>query len=111
MAPSKKQTHRDLLRVLQHARPTVRKVILNDANKALVYSICELCDNTLTGNVPLSQSQKQKLRKHKEILKKLARRGESWIKKKKILASQKGGALIPLLLSVLAPALGNLIFG
>lgn len=104
------QKHKDLLRVLQRARPSVRKAILNDADKALVYSICELCDNTLTGNVPLTPSQKQRLKKHKTVLKRLAKRGESWIKKKKTLA-QKGGAFLPLLLSILAPTLGNLIFG
>lgn len=104
------QRHKDLLRVLHRARPSVRKAILNDADKALVYSICELCDNTLTGNVPLTPSQKHRLKKHKTVLKRLAKRGESWIKKKKTL-SQKGGAFLPLLLSILAPTLGNLIFG
>lgn len=110
MPPNKRQEHKDLLRVLQRARPSVRKAILKEADKALVYSICELCDNTLSGNVPLTPTQKQKLKKHKTVLKKLAKRGESWIKKKKAL-TQKGGAFLPLLLSVLAPAIGNLIFG
>jgi len=83
MPPIKRQEHKDLLRVLQRARPSVRKAILKEADKALVYSICELCDNTLSGNVPLTPTQKQKLKKHKTVLKKLAKRGESWVKKEK----------------------------
>lgn len=111
MAPkTRPQAHKDLLRVLHRARPSLRKAILKHADKTLVYSICELCDNTLSGNVPLSSSQKQKLKKHKTILKRLAKRGESWVAKKRALA-QKGGSFLPLLLSVLAPTLGKLIFG
>lgn len=110
LSSTNSQKQKDLLRVLHRARPTVRKAILKDADKALIYSICELCDNTLTGNVPLTPKHKQKLRKHKNIIKKLAKRGGSWLKKKKAI-SQKGGAFLPLLLSALAPALGSLIFG
>jgi len=109
MGVGKRQEHKDLLRVLQRAKPSVRKAILKEADRALVYSICELCDNTLSGNVPLTPAQIQKLKKHKNVLKKLAKRGESWTKKKKALA-QGGGAFLPLLLSVLGPALGSLIF-
>lgn len=110
MAAGKKTLHKDLLRVLHHATPSLRKAILREADKPLVYTICELCDNTLSGNVPLTPSQKQKLIRHKVILKKLAKRGESWKIKKKAL-TQKGGSFLPLLLSVLAPTLGKLLFG
>lgn len=110
MAPTKKHLHKDLLRVLHRAPPSLRKAILREADKPLIYSICELCDNTLCGNVPLTPTQKQKLKKHKTILKSLAKRGESWLTKKKAL-TQKGGSFLPLLLSVLAPTLGKLIFG
>ena len=110
MSPSTNQPHKDLLRVLHRARPHLRKAILKHADKALVYSICELCDNTLCGNVPLTPTQKQSLKKHKTILKRLAKRGESWLTKRKAL-NQKGGSFLPLLLSVLAPTLGKIIFG
>lgn len=110
MTRAKKTIHKDLLRVLKNASPSLRKAILREADKALVYSICEICDNTLCGRVPLTTSQKQKLKKHKTILKRLAKRGESWIKKKKAL-TQKGGAFLPLLLGALAPSLAKLIFG
>jgi len=95
--------------VLARAKPSLRKAILRDADRALVYSICEICDNTLSGNVALKESDKQKLKKHKKILRQLANRGGSWKNKKKQV--QKGGALIPLLLSLLAPSIGKIIFG
>jgi len=110
MAPPKHHKHKDLLRVLHRAHPPLRKAILKHADKALVYSICELCDNTLCGNVPLTPTQKRNLKKHKVILKQLAKRGESWHAKKHALV-QKGGSFLPLLLSALAPTLGKLIFG
>lgn len=110
MSSSTNQHRKDLLRVLQRAHPHLRKAILQHADKALVYSICELCDNTLCGNVPLTPAQKQNLKKHKTILKRLAKRGESWLTKKKAL-NQQGGSFLPLLLSILAPTLGKIIFG
>lgn len=101
--------HKDLLKVLAKAKPSLRKAILRQADKALIFSICEICDNTLSGNVTLKDSDKQKLRKHKKILRQLASRGGTWKKKKQEV--QKGGALIPLLLSLLAPTVGKFIFG
>ena len=107
--PVSTPVHKDLLRVLSKAKPSLRKAILRDAGKPLIYSICEICDITLNGNVPLKESAKSKLKKHKKFLRQLAKRGESWKKKKHLL--QRGGAVIPLLLSLLAPTLGKLIFG
>jgi len=101
--------HKDLLKVLAKAKPSLRRAILREADKALVFSICEICDNTLNGNVPLKDSEKKQLRKHKKIIRLLAERRGSWKKKKHQV--QKGGAFIPLLLSLLAPTLGKLIFG
>lgn len=101
--------HKDLLKVLAKAKPSLRKAILREAEKALVYSICEICDNTLNGNVPLKDSEKQKLRKHKKILRQLASKGGSWKKRK--VQVQRGGAFVPVLLSLLAPIVGKLIFG
>ena len=108
--PKTSPLHKDLLKVLSKAKPSLRKAILKEADKALVYSICEICDNTLTGNVPLKNNEVHKLRKHKKVLRELAQRGGSWtLKKMKIL--QRGGAFVPLLLSLLAPTVGKLIFG
>lgn len=107
--PSSTPLHKDLLKVLTKAKPSLRKAILREADKALVYSICEICDNTLSGNVPLKDSEKKQLKKYKKVLRQLAERKGSWKKKKQQV--QRGGAILPLLLSLLAPTLGKLIFG
>lgn len=101
---------RDILRVLRKARPALRKAILKEADKSIVYSIAEIADNLLIGNIPLTQKQKSQIRKHQNILRRLAERSEGW-KKKKQLLNQSGGAFLPLLLTVIASAIGSHLFG
>lgn len=101
------KTHQDLLRVLQKARPKLRRAILKESDNGVIHCICEICENTLIGNVHLSGDQKRKLAKHKDTLRRLVKRGESLKKKKQILV-QKGGAFLPLLLgSVLSSVLSS----
>lgn len=104
------KVHKSLLKVLHSAKPTLRKAILDTADRALVYSICEICHNTLNGNAPLTRPQVQKLKKHRRVLERLSAKGESWQKKKSVL-KQTGGAFLPLLLSILAPTIGSALFG
>ena len=103
MAPSVK-THRAVLQVLQSAKPNLRKAILRESDKALVYAICEICDNLLLGNIPLTTAQKSKLKRYRNDLRRLAQKGEGWKAKKEHLV-QKGGAFLPLLLSAVASVL------
>ena len=91
------------------AKPSMRKAILEKADRNLVHSLCEICDNTLVGNIPLTLAQKTKLRKFKTILRKLAHRGEGWQKKKDVLIQHGGGAFIPILLSILSSVLPTLL--
>ncbi len=107
MAPAAK-THKAVLQVLQSAKPKLRKAILENSDRALVYAICEICDNLLRGNIPLSDSHKTKLKRHRDKIRKLAQRGEGWQVKKKTLV-QTGGSFLPLLLSAVASILPNLL--
>lgn len=111
-APRKKRNscHKDILRLLSTANPKTRRLLLEHADKPLIYSICEIALNFLSGRVPVSPSDKQRLAKYKNTLRKLATRGQHWQDKKKIVQTG-GGAFLPILLSVLGPMLGNLIFG
>lgn len=102
------KTNRDILRVLQKAKPPLRKAILREADKGVVYSICEICDNTLAGNVPLNSQQKSQLKKYQSILRQLSQNGGHWKTKKKTLV-QHGGAFLPILLSVLSSVLPALL--
>jgi len=100
----------NILRVLQKASPKLRKAILKESDKSLIFSVCELCLNLLAGNVPLKPTQKANLKKYQTVLRSLAKRGESWKTKKRVLV-QSGGNFLPLLISVIASALGPRLFG
>jgi len=77
-----------------------RKAILKVLDAQRIKSICECALNLLQGNIPLKDKRKvQKLRKYKSILRRLAARGESWVKKRRYLVQKGGGILIPILLS------------
>lgn len=99
-----------ILRVLQNASPKLRKAILKEAGKNIVCAVCELSDNLLAGNVPVSQKQKANLKKHSKVLRALALQGQGWKTKKQIL-NKTGGTFLPLLISTIASALGPHLFG
>lgn len=94
-----------LLKLLTKAKPGVVRGVIKDADKELIDSISECCLNVLSGRVRLTASQKAKLKKHKKIVRELAKRGVS-ARKRKALA-QKGGFLGALLKPIVS-ALGGL---
>lgn len=98
----------DILKFLHKAKPQYRKAILRAADEDLVHCICECTHNTLKGRVQLSAEQKNRLARHKKILRRLIRRGESIETKKKII-NQQGGAFLPMLLApLITGVLGSL---
>jgi len=100
MAPNVK-THKAVLQVLQSAKPNLRKAILEAADKPIIFAICEIVDNLLLGNIPLTLEQRKKLRAYRNILRQLAQKGEGWL-------VQHGGSFLPFLLSAVASVLPNL---
>lgn len=97
-----------LLRALIHATPKERKALLKVCDSRRIRSVCECAYNVLRGNVPLSNKVKNRLRKHKNALRRIVKRGESWTKKRHYLVQKGGGFLLPLLLStVLQTVLQN----
>jgi hypothetical protein len=95
----KSQYH--ILQVLKSAKPKLRKVILQEADRELILAIVECVLNVLNGNCKLRTCVKNKLRKHKHLLRRLVDRSEKiYAKRKRII--QRGGFLIPLLSTVLS---------
>lgn len=91
------------LRLFTVCPPNFRKDFLKKLSNRTVKCISECCYNTLKGNVKLNQSQKKKLKRHKQVIRTLASKNLPLYKKKKILV-QKGGflnVLIPAALTVL----------
>lgn len=102
------QKHTDILRALYHLNEEQRKALLQKADPSLVRYICECALNVLQGNVPLSKGHKSRLRKHVNVLRKLANPAETFTKKKKIII-QRGGFLPVLLAPLIGTILANLV--
>lgn len=100
--------HSELLRALCKLDSKERIALLKSLEDKKIHCVCECIYNTLKGKIPLSTKQKTRLSRHKSILRKLVKPGESIKKKRKVLL-QTGGALLPLILTPLLSALlGNL---
>src|ERR1700755_1641562 len=83
-----------------------RQLIVED--EKLTKCVCEVCLNLLKGNIPLYKPQKVKLRRHRNIIKRLARKVKN-IKHKKKLLLKGTGVFLPLLFSVIGPLLSKLV--
>lgn len=100
-----------LLSALIHASPKERKALLKACENSRIRSVCEIAYNVLRGNIPLSDGRKRQLRKHKQTLRRLIKRGECWAKKRRYLVQRGGGFLLPLLLSAVLPTLVEKVIG
>jgi hypothetical protein len=81
------------------------KAIIENADKELIYTLCECVLNCINGNVTLDESIKTKLNRHKLHLRSLLRKRNSSIKKKKKILIQKGSGFLPIILSTILSAL------
>ena len=113
MAPSKSRRrppfsrkHADILRALYHLNSEQRAALLKKADSALVRRICECALNLLSGNVPLNKQHKKRLRKHANLMRKLADPQRDLRSKKRIIATQTGGGFLP---ALLAPIIGSVL--
>lgn len=100
--------NKHFLHILKNASPKLRKNILKQAKPHLIKTLCEICMNTLNGNMTISKSQKLRLKKYKTTLRNLSSPKVKLARKRNILI-QKGGFLPVLLGSLLAGAVGKLV--
>ncbi len=109
-AGSRLHRHGDLLKVLLKSSPKLRRAIIGAADKDLIDCLCECSMNILRGNVVLTANQRDKLRRHKKALRKMANKRLAAKPKREIL--QRGGflgmLLAPLAASVLGPVVSSL---
>ena len=101
------QAHAPYLHVLVNGTAKQREGILRGANKELIYCLCECALNVLQGNVKLHNSEKDKLRKHKQRLRVLADKRVALGKKRELL--KKGGWVTALIAPILS-SLAGLLF-
>ena len=105
----KKHVH--VLCVLCKNNVKINKAIIKEADKELIYCLCECAKNVLNGNVKLSKSQLVALKKHGNNVRSLVKKTVGIKKKKQVL--QRGGLLsallAPLAAQVLMPVLSKIL--
>src|SRR6218665_166239 len=105
---SKLKKYLDMLELLENASPPVRRQILKYCTKNLMCCICECAKNVLLGAVSHTPSQKSKLARHKNKLRRLVLKKTRVSEKKKLI--QSGGflgALIPPIAAFLGTHFAN----
>ena len=103
--------NQDLLNILIKSKPKLRKNIILNSDKKFIKALCESILNVLNGNIPIDESQYNKLKKSKSTLRKLVSESTNIDEKKKLLG-QRGGFLniiIPAVISGLASIVGSII--
>lgn len=101
-------SHKDLLRALFTLKPKYRDTLLKNCGEEEINCITECIFNVLKGKVTIKDKDKNKLKKHKSVLRKLISKGSH--KTRKQIFVQKGGAFLPIILgSVLSALLGSII--
>ena len=78
-----------------------RNRIIDEGGMELVHCICDCVHNVLQGNIPVNDTEKNRLKRHKECLRELVKK-KTLDKKRKHLIQEGGflGALIPILVGL-----------
>lgn len=128
--------HAALLNALCHASKEQQRALLRTADESLVKCICECAVNVLHGVVQLQKGVKNRLKKYKNVLRRLApqpvatktrqsgggighssgaserkRRKFNWRAKKRLMMQKGCGAFLPLLLAPIVTSLISRLFG
>ena len=102
--------HHPLLIALAKGDSKLRNTILRTCDVSCIRFIAQIASNLISGSITLTPGQKRRLSKYKNILRELRHRGTSLAAKRKLLIRQKGGAgFLPLVIPLVASALGGLI--
>lgn len=86
-----------------------RKSLLKGASKDQINCLSEAALNVVNKNIPVDSSTKHVLCNHQKAVCKIVNNKLSVGKRKKILV-QKGGAILPLILSTVLPLLAKALF-
>lgn len=86
------------------------KTLLKKCSKQEIKTLCECVLNVITGNVPLTKTQKNRLAPHKNCLRKLSNKKTPLYKKKSLLI-QKGEGFLSILLPAAISVISSLIHG
>ena len=83
--------HKDLLKILAYSKTRYQKSIINNADKKLIFAICDIIFNILNGNANIDLQTKNQLQKNKLFLRRVIQKSSLGTKKK--ILQQKGGKI------------------
>lgn len=89
--------HLPTLKLVQAAKPKLRKSILTHCDLDVIKTILECIQNTLRGNLPLTETETKKLKKFKTVLRKLLKTPGNLHQKRELILLN-GGSFLPTLL-------------
>lgn len=99
--------HVHLLHVLAAASPAQRKAILKSASDEQIKTLCEICQNLLSGNLPSNNIKK--LCSYKRVIRLLANRSIPIYRKRKLIVTNRQvGGFLPLVLPAVLSLLGGI---
>ena len=108
--------HKYFLSTLATSKPRKKRIILNNSDCKTINLICELSESILYGYIPISQKEKEHLKKYKILLEKLCQQVEcssdQTLNYKKELLGQSGGflnILIPAVVTGIASIISSFI--
>ena len=86
----------------------IQKTIIKNSDDKLTRLVCEICLNLEKNNIPVTGKKSKKVKQQFNIIRAFASKKKTLFKKKKYLR-QKGGFILPLLASVVAPFLSKIV--
>lgn len=87
-----------------------RQALMKMGGDDLTQCLCECVLNVIKGNVSLTKTQFKKLKRFKTPLRQLVNKKTS-LRKKKTIIEQKGGRLLPNIITPIIKALGGSVLG
>ena len=103
--------NKHFLNFFSRLSPAKRKRLVSSLVKPHVHTISEICHNFLKNNVPCNPSQLKKLKTCRKEIHNLASKRLPLYKKKTLMKSRRGGALLSVLLPLAFAAISSLIGG
>ena len=101
--------HRHFLNFFSKLSPAKRKKLTSTLIKDQVHTISEICQNFLKKKIPCDSARLKQLKSYREEIHNLARKRVPLYKKKKLMKSSRGGALLSVLLPLAATVISSLL--
>ena len=100
--------YRYLIQNFNNLPKNTQKILLKNSDKEFANQICEVCLNISNGNIEINEKDLQKIKRKKKIINALGEKKHSFKKKLKYIR-QKGGAILPIIATIAAPIIAELI--